>query len=131
MTLKLPFAAAAGAAAFALCATAVDAKPSGPPENHQCFLARLADGFAAPDEKHLYVRTSPRDVYEFEMFGLCNDLDWANHIALVSRGSSWICDHLDAEIISPSAIGPQHCLVRHMHKLTAEEIKALPKRARP
>ena len=84
MTLKFLLAAAAGAAAFALSAPAGDAKSPLPGrEGHQCFLASLADGFAAPDQKHLYVRTSPRDVYAFEMFGICNDLDWAHRIALM------------------------------------------------
>ena len=72
-----------------------------------------------------------RDVYQFEMFGRCEDVDWNQSIALVSRGSSYICTGLDAEIISPTSIGPHRCPVRNIRKLTAEEIKALPKRARP
>lgn len=135
MSLKFLLAAAAGAAAFAFAAPqGADAKSPVEPASragHQCFLAKLADGFAAPDQKHLYVRVGSRQVYAFDMFGPCLDLDWAQRIALVSRGSDWICDHLDAEVISPSAIGPQHCLVRHMRRLTPEEIAALPKRARP
>jgi hypothetical protein len=38
---------------------------------------------------------------------------------------------MDAEVVSPSPIGPQRCAVRSMHKLTPEEIAALPPRAKP
>jgi hypothetical protein len=58
-------------------------------------------------------------------------VDWAQHIALISRGSDYICSGIDAEIVTPSPIGPQRCAVRNIHKLTPAEIAALPKRARP
>jgi hypothetical protein len=38
---------------------------------------------------------------------------------------------MDAEIISPSTIGPQRCPVNKIRKLTPDEVKALPKHARP
>jgi hypothetical protein len=34
-------------------------------------------------------------------------------------------------VVTHSPIGPQRCPVRSMHKLTPEEIAALPKNARP
>ncbi|MDB5444203.1 MAG: hypothetical protein JWP86_2708 [Phenylobacterium sp.] len=98
---------------------------------HQCFYTRNVSSFAAPDEKTLYVRVGVRDVYRFDMFGTCPDIDWNQRVALVSRASSWICDGMDAEVVTHSAIGPQRCPVRSMHKLTPEEIAALPKNARP
>jgi hypothetical protein len=96
-----------------------------------CFFTRNVNGFAAPNEKTLYVRAGVRDVYKFEMFGSCPDLDWNQRLVLVSRGSSWICSGMDAEVISHSPIGPQRCPVRSVQKLTPEEVKALPKNARP
>ncbi len=126
-----------GAALAALSAAPQGAVAKSPLEgaeakaSRQCFLARRADGFAAPDEKNLYVRAGVREVYHFEMFGHCNELDWAQKIALVSRASDWICQGVDAEVITPTAIGPQKCLVRNMRRLTDAEAKALPKRARP
>jgi hypothetical protein len=38
---------------------------------------------------------------------------------------------MDAEVITHSQIGPQRCPVRHVHKLTPEEIAALPPKSRP
>lgn len=100
------------------------------PAKH-CFWTNQVNSFASNDNRIVNVRVGVRDVYQFEMFGRCNDVDWNHKIALVSRGSSYICSGLDAEIISPSPIGPQRCPVRNIRKLTTEEVKALPKHARP
>ena len=83
--------AALGAAALGLTATtAATAKaPSGPPK--ACFYARNVRGFSAPTEDTVYLRVSGQDVYEAKLFADCTDIDWAQHIALRSRGSSWIC----------------------------------------
>jgi hypothetical protein len=73
-----------------------------------------------------------RDVYRFDMFGHCPDIDWNQQVALVSRPSSWICNGMDAEVITHApGIGRQRCPVSAMHKLTPEEIAALPPRAKP
>ena len=121
---------AAAAAILALSATAVAAKsPAGP--QRQCFWTRNADGFAAADEHTLNVRVGVRDVYQFEMFGPCPDIDWNQRIALISRSGSTICTGMDAEVVTRSPIGPQRCPVRSVRKLTPEEVKALPPRARP
>jgi len=97
----------------------------------QCFWTRQVNSFASNDNRIVNIRVGVKDVYQMEMFGRCNDVDWSNKIALVSRGSSYICTGMDAEIISPSPIGPQRCPVSKIHKLTPEEVKALPKHARP
>jgi Family of unknown function (DUF6491) len=127
-------AAAAVAALLTLGATASTpafAKSPAQPSKNQCFFTRNADGFAAPDDKTLYVRVGVRDVYQFEMFGTCQDMDWNQRIALVSRASSSICTGMDAEVVTHSPIGPQRCPVRSVRKLTPEEVKTLPPKARP
>jgi hypothetical protein len=101
------------------------------PAKQQCFFTRNADGFAAPDDKTLYVRVGVRNVYQFEMFVPCQDMDWNQRIALVSRASSSICTGMDAEVVTHSPIGTLRCPVRSVRKLTPEEIAALPPRARP
>ena len=64
----------------------------------------------------------------------CPDVDWNQRVALQSShgaGGS-ICGPLDAEIIShATGIGRQRCPVKAMHKLTPDEIAALPKKAKP
>ena len=97
----------------------------------QCFWTRQINNFASNDPNVVNVRVGVKDVYQFEMFGRCEEVDWANGIAVRSRGSSYICSGLDAEIITPSSLGPQRCPVRTVRKLSPDEIKALPKGSRP
>lgn len=127
VTLTAAALLALGAAGSAAAADSSPAKPK-----NQCFWTRMADGFAAADEHTLNVRVGVRDVYQFEMFGPCQGIDWTNRIALVSRPGGQICTGMDAEVISHApGIGRQRCMVRSVKKLTPEEIAALPKRARP
>jgi hypothetical protein len=97
----------------------------------QCFWTRSANGFAAQGEKIVNIRVGVKDVYQFEMFGPCFDIDWSHRIALISRTGSQICTGMDADIVTPSAIGPQRCHVRSVRKLTPAEVAALPKGAKP
>ena len=115
------------------CAGSAAAADTPPAKTHnECFWTRNADGFAAPDEHTLYVRVGVRQVWKFEMFGPCPDIDWNQRLALVSRPAGTICTGMDAEVITHSpGIGRQRCMVRSVKKLTPEEIAALPKRARP
>jgi len=128
--------AAAGLVTLSLAASGPAAarsplEPAAAKPKSQCFWTRQVNSFASSDDRIVNVRVGVKDVYQFEMFGRCNDVDWSNKIALVSRGSDYICSGLDAEIVAPSPIGPQRCPVRNVRKLTPEEIKALPKRSRP
>lgn len=97
----------------------------------QCFWTSQVTNFASNDDRIVNVRVGVKQVYQFEMFGPCHDVDWSHQIALVSRGSSSICSGLDAEIVTSGPVGPQRCLVRNVRKLTPAEIAALPPRARP
>ena len=134
MHAKLPLAAAVMAALLAAGPTGAADKPanaSAKPQN-QCFWTSMVNGFAAPDDHTLNVRVGVRDVYQFEMFGPCPDIDWNQRLALVSHSGSSICTGMDAEVITHSpGIGRQRCAVRSMRKLTPEEVAALPKRGKP
>lgn len=134
MTVKSALATAVMGLLSLSLATSASAKsplePASKPAR-QCFWTHQVDNFASSDDRIVNVRVGIKDVYQFEMFGRCLDVDWSDRIALVSRSGSSICTGLDAEIITKSAIGPQHCAVRNIRKLTTAEIAALPKRARP
>ena len=134
--IALPMAASAAVmAAVSLTAAPAPAKsplePGKTSARSQCFWTRQVNGFAAADDRIVNVRVGASDIYQFEMLGRCEDVDWNNHIALVSRGSGHICAGIDAEIVSPTPIGPRRCAVKTIRKLTPEEIKALPRRGRP
>lgn len=134
----MPFKIALTLAAAGLVGlTAFPAAAKSPPEpgaakpKRECFWTNQVSSFASSDDRIVNLRVGVKDVYQLEMFGRCADVDWGNKIALVSRGGSHICTGLDAEVIAPSPIGPQRCPVSKVRKLTPDEVKALPKRARP
>jgi hypothetical protein len=135
MNLKIGLAIAVAALACGVGSqvAARDDKPA--PEKSggkECFYAPNATSFAAPDAHNLYIEVNVRDVYHFEMFGPCQDIDWNQRIALVANPGPWVCDGMEATVIShATGLGPQRCFVRDIRKLTPDEVKALPKRARP
>ena len=100
----------------------------------ECFWARNVTSFAAPDDHTVYVKVNQHDVFRLDLLISCPDVDWNQRVALQSShgaGGS-ICSPLDAEIISHAqGIGHQRCPVKAIHKLTPDEIAALPKKAKP
>jgi Family of unknown function (DUF6491) len=132
--MLVPAAAAALVAAWAAQAIA-QPKPqsSRPPQQDSCLNTRFVNGFSAPDEQTVYVRVGVRDIYRLKLFSSCLNVDWTQSVALRSRsGGSFICHGFDAELIVPNrGMGPQRCQVSDIHKLTPEEIAALPKKDRP
>lgn len=135
MTIRtaLAIVAAAGLLAGGAAAPGYAKSPKEPAAKtqRQCFWTRQINNFASNDDRVVNIRVGVKDVYQLQMFGRCHDVDWANGIAIRSRGSSYICSGLDAEVIAPSPIGPQRCAVQSIRKLTEAEAKALPKHARP
>jgi hypothetical protein len=130
---------AAFAAAALLLALSAAAAPSlvwaaDKPSKDECFWARNVTSFAAPDDHTVYVKVNMHDVYRLDLMIACPDVDWNQRVALQSSNGAGgsICSPLDAEIIShATGLGRQRCPVKAMHKLTADEIAALPKRAKP
>jgi hypothetical protein len=98
----------------------------------QCFLSRDVNGFSAPDNHSVYVRVGVSDIYRLSLMGDCGDLTFRQSIGLEGApGGAWICSPLDATVIYRSTGIPERCPVSTIHKLTPEEIAALPKKDRP
>ena len=106
-------------------------KPPADAKARQCFWAPSVTSFAAPNDKVVNVRVGVKDVFQLEMLGPCMDVDWNNSIALVTRGSNFVCAGMDADIVSRSTLGPQRCPVRSIRKLNPDEVAALGKREKP
>ena len=119
----------AGAVTAACAATTPSAQRAAGTANRQCFLASQVNNFWGATDDKVLVQVGVNNVYELQLAGMCHDIDWANRIALRSTGgSSWICQGLDAELLIPSPIGPQRCLVTDIRKLSPEEAKLARKR---
>lgn len=114
------------------CAQTRPPPRSSRPQN-ACFDAHMINGFSAPDESTVYIRVGVSEIWRLKLLGSCPNLNWDQRIALQNRsGSSFICDALDAEVLSHApGMGLQRCPVSELHKLTPAEAAALPKKARP
>jgi len=132
----VPLASLAIAAALALAASAQPPPvASAPPKpKPSCFWASRIENFAAVDQQNLYLRVGVKDVYRATLFADCLDLEWVHHLAMVTPGSSVICEGANQNatvIVRATGIGRQHCPVTSIQKLTPDEVAALPKLARP
>ena len=120
--------AAPGATAAAAGAEATSARP--------CFYSSQIRNFRTDRNQRIYVRTGRDEVFELVTTGACLDVDSAIGIALVQRfgaGSDRLCpsDQVNVVVSHPSPVHPGPCLARVERRLTAEQVAALPDRARP
>lgn len=131
----------AAVAAFTLAGAAVaqgqpvpagtEPGPEAAKPERACFFNRDVRGFAAPDDKTLYLRVRSKDIYRLDLKGRCPDLDWETKIGLDSRGSSSICAPIDVQVRVRGPIGVTRCPVSEITRLTPEEAAALPRKSRP
>jgi len=130
-------AAAALAAISVVALTSIapqSAKAADKPAGQQCFYSRNLNGFNAPNDHTLYIRVGVNDVYRLDLDPGCTDIAFKQDIGLrtVPPGDNFICSALQTEVVYGGAGGiPERCQVSAMHKLTADEYSALPKRDRP
>ncbi len=134
MTLRQLTALALVAPTIALSAAAPAlAAPNPDKPAPDCFYGREADSFAAQGEKAVNVKVGVSRYYRLDLFAPCLDIDFAQRIAMRSRGGDWICSGTsnDVEIFTRSAAGPQRCLVTKITPLTPADVAALPRHAKP
>ncbi len=137
MKILAPAALATALAVAAAIGASAQPPPGGAPPpkpRPACFWTNRIENFAAVDEQNLYLRVGNHDVYRAKLFSTCLDIDWVHHLALVSRGSSLICEgpNLDVDVVVRGVgVGRQRCPVTDIRKLTPDEVAALPKGARP
>jgi len=96
-------------------------------QRNQCFPISAVTGFRqGPTPDEIYVDVGPRDVYLFQTFGPCPDLDFSWAIGFATDFGDFVCDALDVDLVLPQAtVGPRRCPVRMIRKLTPEEVQAL------
>ncbi|MBB3873269.1 DUF6491 family protein [Brevundimonas mediterranea] len=127
--------AALGLSACAPAATtAVAAAADGENTTARCFRTDNVRNFRADRQSNLYIRSLRNDVFQINTSGGCWDLDSALSIAVTPTlgGSDTVCVGDPVQIIVPNADpGRRTCRAFVAKSLTAEEVAALPDRARP
>lgn len=117
-------------AIVALSAAAVNAQP--PASHNQCFYVRNINGFNAPNDRTLYIRVGVNEVYRLDLMVDCTGMSFRQGLGIRSTpGDPWICSPIQAEIVYREHGIPSRCPVSAIHKLTPDELAALPKRDRP
>ena len=125
---------AASAAALAGSLLLTSAVHAQPPASHgnQCFYTRNIQGFNAPDDHTVYLRVGVRDIYRLDLMTGCTGLTFKQNIGLQSTpGDPWICSAIQATVVYRDTGIANRCPVSNIHKLTPDEIAALPKRSLP
>jgi hypothetical protein len=134
---------AAAVTLLALASACADTRPTVAPSGakiavggkddqpRSCFFNRDVTNWTDVDRSTINIRVNLHDYYQIKLFAPCGDIDFSQRIGLRSRGSDYICSGLDVEILAPSPIGRQSCPATSIHKLTAEEVAALPPKQKP
>ena len=92
------------------------------PDRSQCFRADDINGFSVVDDQTVDVSIGPKNVWRLTLFSPARDLDTTLRIAVEARGSSWVCQGMDATVIAPGPIGPERYPVTAVRKLAPEEL---------
>lgn len=133
MRILPPILVSAGAVILSACAPTSEAV-DGAAVPRRCFTASTVFNFNAADDNILYVR-APRDaVFELRAIGFCQDLDWAQRLAISPvTGGGQLCPGDEAHLVYAGGGSQQRgpCRVRVERQLTEAEVAALPSRYRP
>ena len=100
--------------------------------DNQCILSTMVQNFNAPDDHTVYLRVGVNEFWKLGLQNNCLELPYRLNIGLRVTGTSpWICIPVEATIINHGAGIPHQCPVISMHRLTRDEVAALPKSVRP
>jgi hypothetical protein len=108
------------------------AKTDAPKKDDACFVRRNINGFSAPNDHTVYIRVGVSEIFRLDLMTDCPRLTFRQEFGLEDRPASpWVCSPLDATVVYRETGIPVRCPVKSIHKLTDDEIKALPKRDHP
>jgi Family of unknown function (DUF6491) len=133
LSLVVSTAAALSLSACAPAATTA-AAAEGKTSTARCFRTDNIRNFRVDRQSDLYIRSLRDDVFLINTAGGCHDLDSAISIAVTptAGGSDNVCVGDSVHVLVPgSSFGPGACRAFVTKSLNAEEVAALPSRARP
>jgi hypothetical protein len=100
----------------------------------RCFSVSEMNGWRSPDGKTIYIRTGANSYYRLDLARECSTLKSINpHLVLRSRASNLVCTALDLDVkasASPAGI-VEPCFPKTLTELSAVEVAALPRDAKP
>ncbi len=121
---------------LALSALAIAGSPALAADSPRaCFFANQISSWKEAGDQTVNLRVGVSDFYQLRLLAPCPDLKWAEAIGLETHGGAdTICSGLDVDVIIPGRVthsAPQRCMATSLHKLTKDEVAALPKGQKP
>jgi hypothetical protein len=108
---------------------------SDPSSARQCFSVGQVSNYTKGSPGQVFLRVGRSAVYELQAAGGCQDLDFAQRVALVpdsgTAGSRLCTDDWARVIVPGSTSAATVCRVRISRQLTEAQVAALPPRHRP
>jgi hypothetical protein len=123
----------AGTSFFAASLSAVAAETA-TPQQKACFYSNQLESWRAADAKTLYIRVALARHYRLDLSAACPAAQRLDaHLITTARGSNLICKAIDWDIQASDSSGgfAQPCIVKSMTPLSADEVAAIPKGAKP
>jgi len=120
--------------ALALASLGLSAASAAAEPNPPCFFITQWQGWKAAGPNVIYLRVNLRDIYRADLSAGSQELTWPGSYHLISKveGSSSICSPLDLQLAVSDGHGYyQPLIVSALHKLTPEQIAALPRKDLP
>ena len=90
----------------------------------QCFRPGDVNSFSPVGDDVVYLRVGANRWFRTEILGTCPDIDFSQRVAIRSRGTSWVCQGMDAEFFVPGPLGVDRCPITSVRRLTDEEVQA-------
>ena len=126
LRLAAGLAAAAGALAVTTASPTVMAQPGG----ESCFrLSHLDNSRLAQDHHALYLRVYGRQVYRMDFSGSCNSSGNEPLVLHPVDNGDLICHAIDVNVSVRST--HEGCIPTGLHRLTPDEVSAIPPADRP
>lgn len=100
----------------------------------RCFNMAEMNGWRSPDGKTIYIRTGVDHYYRIDLARECSTLKSIDpHLVLTNRQGGEICSALDLDVKASESPGGilEPCFPRTLTELSAAEVAALPKAAKP
>ncbi len=88
-----------------------------------CFNTRNISGFSSVADDTVQIRAGVDDYYEIDVFGSCNQLDWANRLAIVSDSGAFMCtgDISPGRVISDE----ESCQITNITRVYPEDARQM------
>jgi hypothetical protein len=110
---------------------AAQAQPASDPAR-QCFYTHNIDGYNAVDNRTLLVRVSGRNIYRVKLMNACPGLTFRHTMVLkTASGGGSVCGAIDLTLGFTDHGISESCPVHDIHKLSPDEVAAIPKHDLP